>query len=270
MGSDAMPITVAGIPVRLEFGNLPTLQRRHVDAVYAPFVDSATHDCMTVKMTTEPGPPYIDPAGHAVWQVETRQEDGRITFRSFFEQGWIDRDAGCAQLTLREQGDPENFLRVVYAWECLFRGGLLLHASGVIRGELGYVFFGPSGAGKTTVTRLSPEAIVLSDDLVILMPQAGKFWVHGVPFRGEMVEGVRTNAAAPLYGLFALTKTPDHALSDVPVAQAVAELAASVPFVMEKPQGAAVVVARCAEIEADTPVRRLHFARNERFWEILR
>ncbi len=57
---------------------------------------------------------------------------------------------------MRPGGNPENYLRVIYAWRCLEQGALLVHASGVIRRGRGFVFFGPSGSGKTTSARLSP------------------------------------------------------------------------------------------------------------------
>jgi hypothetical protein len=178
---------------------------------------------------------------------------------------------GRGELTLRPQGDPENFLRVWYAWRCLDEGALLLHASGAVRGGRGYVFFGPSGSGKTTTARLSLEAgcTVLSDDLVILKKQVGVWHACGVPFRGELPEAPRTNLAAPARGIFILVKHPEHGTTPAPFPEALARLAACVPFVMSRPLGAQAVTAICADLAGSVPVRYLRFRRDPGFWRVI-
>ena len=115
-------------------------------------------------MRVEPGPLFV-PVEPGPWKIITRQAGGRLEFASHFEQGWVELAAGRGELTLRPNGDPENFLRVWYAWRSLGDGALLLHACGMARGGGGYVFFGPSGSGKTTTARLSlaAGATVLSE-----------------------------------------------------------------------------------------------------------
>ena len=216
-----------------------------------------------------PGTPFIAPQGAREWQIRTRKRAVWVEYVSFLERGWVDREAGVAHLLMRPGGQLENFLRVLFAWECVARGGLLLHASGVIRDGKGYVFFGRSGAGKTTVTRLAGNATVLSDDLVVVGQRGGQGWVYGVPFRGAMAEAPRTNAAAPLCGLFALDKALVHRLEEMAPACAVAQLAACVPFVMGQPATAAAVMEICAGLAAQVPVRTLHFRRDGGFWSLL-
>jgi hypothetical protein len=137
----------------------------------------------------------------------------------------------------------------------------------------GYVFFGRSGSGKTTTTRLSPGAAILSDDLVILrcVEIAGRpaVQVYGVPFRGDLAEAPRRNAAAPLAGLYALVKDTDHFWEPLAAHAAVGQLSACVPFVMSRPADAGRVLALCAEITARVPVRTLHFRRDPGFWKVI-
>jgi hypothetical protein len=223
-----------------------------------------------VQVRVEAGQPFI-PLAPGPWQIHTADESGRITFRSYYEAGWMEPEAGRGELTLRPEGDPENFLRVWYAWRCLREGAVLLHAAGAVRAGRGYVFFGPSGAGKTTTARLSLAAgcTVLSDDLVILKKSGGGWQVCGVPFRGELPEAPRTNLSAPAAGLFVLVKHPEHQVAPAPFAEAVARLAACVPFVMRRPAGARAVAAICGELAAAVPVHYLRFRRDPGFWEIL-
>ena len=134
MAASVLPIEIAHIPVELHLDNLPAAQQAKLHEYYGAFRVPTANGGIPFRMHIEPGPPYIDPTQYRYWQVRTARQAGRITFESFYEAGWIDRDAGEAELTLRPVGDPENFLRVLYAWEALVRGCLLVHASGVIRG----------------------------------------------------------------------------------------------------------------------------------------
>jgi hypothetical protein len=265
-------VGIAGIGTRIELGELPprlcSQLRQHYEQFISPDVDPG----VTIRIRIEPGPQFIPLDGCRELQIRTFCEpDGMIRFTSHFEQGWIDRPSREGVLTMRERGNPENFLRVLYAWECLERGGLILHASGVIRDGRSYVFFGPSGAGKTTIARMScPESnTVLSDDLVILGWDGGVLHAYGVPFRGELLEAPRNNAAAPLAGLYLLSKGENHSISRVSSAEAVARLTAATPFVTTSTQSVKQVLAVCEEVNRAVPVRRLAFAKHPGFWEYL-
>ncbi len=79
-------------------------------------------------------------------------------------------------------------------------GGFLVHGAALVRPGGGAVLFaGPSGAGKTTMTRRLPGWTALADDTVLIEWDAGQgaFYAGGTPFRGH--EGLpRTGLRAPL------------------------------------------------------------------------
>jgi hypothetical protein len=82
-------------------------------------------------------------------------------------------------------GVVENVLRILVAHALVARGGVLLHAAGVAEGDRARVFFGVSGAGKTTLSRLAQEEgrRILSDDMVALVPETGRSNL-AIPFAG--------------------------------------------------------------------------------------
>ena len=178
---------------------------------------------------------------------------------------------------LRPQGQPENFLRLAFSRLALAHDGLLLHASGLIIDGRGYVFFGHSGAGKSTVAGLAPPGCtLLSDDLVLLRlhgPAPGQAWLHGVPFRGEALPAPRPNASAPLAGLYALRQAPSHTLARLSTPTAAAHLLACTPFLTGDSAGDATAgrqaLAICTRIAQAMPVHTLAFARNPDFWHLL-
>lgn len=262
-------ICIADIPMRLELDCNDTTCAR-IAEYYSAFTVPDAPRAFTVRVHEEPGEPFIPvPNDGSAWIIRTHANHECIDFESFFEKGWVDRAAARAEVTLRSKGDPENFLRVAYAWSVLEQSGLVLHAAGVISKGKGYVFFGHSGSGKTTTAALSLDRTVLSDDLVIIKKRAGKFWLYGVPFRGDFVEGPRVNADAELAGIFSLVKDNEHRLAYIPQPEAIARLASCVPFVMAQPTQSTRVVEICAALTREVPVRALHFRKDSGFWEVI-
>jgi hypothetical protein len=72
-----------------------------------------------------------------------------------------------------------------------------------------------------------------------------------------------------LHGLFALAKDTEHRVSPLRAPEAVAHLLACVPFVMTDPKNTQRVVEICAELTAAVGVRKLHFRRDDKFWEVI-
>jgi hypothetical protein len=268
-------IAIAGMPTRLWIDGLPPEKQSLLQAWYSAFSTHAEQGDAPeaqIQAWVEPGDPFI-PFQPGPWVVHADKHGERVAFVSHQEKGWFDLQAQRGELVLRPEGNPENYLRVIYAWRCLDRDALLIHASGVIRNGGGHVFFGPSGSGKTTTAKLSPDAIVLSDDLVILQKVIAEgsaaVRVFGVPFRGEMIEAGRANASAPLVGLYALVKDSAHWLAEMDRTQAAARLVACAPFVMAQPENARRALALCDEITRLVRVKGLHFRQDAGFWEVI-
>jgi hypothetical protein len=268
--ADPITIAIAGWPVTLRFAADAAPARARFAEHYQAFRIPPPGEAPAIQVRQAAGPPFISPAP-GPWQIRTEYAGDRFDFVSYFERGWASLTDGQGELTLRPEGDPENFLRVWYAWQCLAAEALLLHACGVVRGGRGFVFFGASGSGKTTTARLSLAAggAVLSDDLVILKKDGGAWWVYGVPFRGEMLESPRTNLAAPAHGLYALVKDAEHRVAPLHRAEAAARLSACVPFVMARPSGARQATKICADLAGSGRVHLLRFRRDAGFWSAI-
>lgn len=266
---DSLTIQIADIPVTLELDECTPAARARIIEHYDAFSVPLQSNALTIHIQSEPGDPFVPLNISPIFYIRTARHDSRIDFESYFERGWIDRAENRGTLVLRPLGEIENFLRVLYAWLCVEQAALLIHAAGIIRKNRGYVFFGPSGNGKTTISRLSMNDIVLSDDLVIVKKQSGMWRVFGVPFRGDFPEAPRTNATAELAGVFALSKDTRHFLAPLSSVEAVARLSACVPFVMTQPNAARRVIEICSDLAQSVPTQTLHFARDNEFWKVI-
>lgn len=129
-----------------------------------------------------------------------------------------------------------NFSRVSLCLGGALPGVCLLHSCVVYRpGEGGALFFGHSGAGKSTVGTLALEAgrKVLSDDLnTVEVVEGGGVRAQGFPWAG--LYGARTwddVRSERIRGVFRLEQASRHEVRPLAPARALAGLASCSPFV---------------------------------------
>jgi hypothetical protein len=185
----------------------------------------------------------------------------------------VDLAQGAGELALASAiplADLEHFLRVTVALLAFRKGGLLIHAAGLHSDGKVHLFIGQSGSGKSTVVALSPQALALNDDLIVLR-RAGEAWVAcGTPFwnmEAEHREG--QTACGPLAGIYKLAQDSEVYLEDLSPAAATAELVANCPVLNGSPAHLAALLLRCRQLAGEVPVRRLHFLKTGSFWPLL-
>lgn len=215
------------------------------------------------------------PGEHEVYRLESRVAGTRRAIWAYEFAGWIEGTDGRGTLALVEREGPqylrglENFLRVVTASWILRRGGFLLHASGIVRDGKAYVFFGPSGAGKTTVTDLSPDDTILSDDLTLVVAEAGGYRAAGIPFGLAHHKVPDTRRSFPIGSLNRLVQSRSVRREPMRGARAVAAVAASLPFVMQETGQAVLAIETVWRALLTIPVYRLEFRKDDAFWGVV-
>jgi YD repeat-containing protein len=116
-------------------------------------------------------------------------------------------------------------LRVVYSVLLPREDGLLVHSCGLRHAEIGVVFPGASGLGKTTLARKAPDADdVLSDELIALRRTDEGWRVHGTPFWGDFARGGISLRSWPLRALAFLAQRESVVMSPVTSADATLRL----------------------------------------------
>lgn len=203
-------------------------------------------------------------------QSETNWDGNRCLFLASGCEGWIDL---ADPITLRLNSNTslqsvEFFLRVVTAVRIFSLGGLLVHAAGIAREGQGYLFTGYSGAGKTTVCRLSDEFSVLNDDMVILSPTESGWQISATPFTNP-TQVLPGSGTVKLHKILHLNQARQHELKQVSNAKAVAELLTHIPVISQSPQHIPALMSRCVEITHTTEVQELHFLPDKDFWKLL-
>lgn len=163
----------------------------------------------------------------------------------------------------------DSALRILVAEALATRGGLLMHAAGFRVGDKGFVGFGPSGAGKTTLCGLAQgQAEVLCDEVVAVAPGSGGYWLHSTPFFGAW--GRSSPGSVPLGGMARLRHASGHAWRPVSPGRAVGDLLESAIAYGAQAEVAAGRMAIAAALMASAPVGELAFAPTPDVWGTIR
>ncbi|MEM8932411.1 MAG: hypothetical protein AAGE94_14615 [Acidobacteriota bacterium] len=173
------------------------------------------------------------------------------------------------------QSQIENFFRLVVAYRLLEAGGALLHSAGIAIGdpndEVGHLFFGHSGAGKTTISRLALDAghTVLSDDMNAIAPGAdGRPWIERLPFAGDLCRTPSPRRRYPLASLCRLRQGA-NAIDRLSSAHAIARLVACAPFVNVDPHRVERLTNNLETLARTVGVHRLTFRKDGSFWPLI-
>jgi hypothetical protein len=209
-----------------------------------------------------------DPALFPQWEPAVQRWAGErllVSHGSFTAE--IEPAPARARLFRREpRAYPlETVVRTAMMARLPLLGGLPLHAAGVALEGRGVAFFGPSGAGKTTLAATSPAA-VFSDELVAIAP-GRPFVLTRSGFWGE-ANAARREPRAPLALLVDLAKGPAFRLERLRPAPAAGRVLASVPV----PHARALwerTLAVVAELVRDVPVYRMEWSPAAPPWKAL-
>ena len=222
------------------------------------------------RILLEHEPPWTsdDPDLFPRWEPPVqRWSDGRLRASHTSFTAEIHPTEAWARLHRREdRAYPlEAVVRTAMMARLPLVGGLPLHAAGVVAPEGGVAFFGPSGAGKTTLSDTSPHP-VLSDELVAVGPGAPPSLVRS-GFWGEARGGGRP-ARAPLAALVSLDQGPAFGLTRLGPTDAVRLLTAAVPVPLAVPLWSAAL-AVAIDLATRVPVYRMSWTPSEPPWDRL-
>ncbi|HTV60228.1 MAG TPA: hypothetical protein VMJ93_15255 [Verrucomicrobiae bacterium] len=187
-------------------------------------------------------------------------------------------DLEDARLLLRQSGAEFHGVRHEYALDSLIRilltvallpkRGFLLHAASIVRNGRAYIFMGRSGAGKSTVSSLSPEGSVLTDEISLLRFDRGAWRAHGTPFWGEF-RAAGQNQDYPVAGIYCLTQAGENRLVPMTVKEMLRAILPCVLFFSSDPQANDELLNILVEFAREIPCFRLHFLKDSSFWSVV-
>jgi hypothetical protein len=218
-----------------------------------------------------------------LYRIEFFEQENQLYFWSYhFACRYHEREgkgylAICAQEGLNRRRIIENFMRVVLSYVALERESFFLHSSGVVKDNKAYIFFGPSGAGKTTVARFSKGMPLLSDDQVLVYLKNGKAYASGVPFSGGerfrqehgAIPSLNVNQEFEIAGFYWLVKDQETFVEPLSLVMGAARLSSTIPFIKDGPFPMQKALNIATEIAKVSKIYSLHFRKDKSLWDII-
>jgi hypothetical protein len=196
---------------------------------------------------------------HGQWSAE------RLDFR-------LDWDPRRKSGTLQQGPNVfslDTALRILHTLLLAEQVGFLLHASSAVRNGRAFLFFGPSGAGKTTIVRAAPaDTTLLTDEISYVRRHGENYLAYGTPFTGELGKSGE-NTSAPIAAFYQLVKASRNQLIPIKPADGVRALLESVLFFAEDPKLVNLVFQTTCDLVCQVPVYRLEFVPDQSVWELV-
>jgi len=149
--------------------------------------------------------------------------------------------------------------------------GFILHASSLVKDNLGYVFTGQEDSGKTTVRKLFPELVCLGDDTAILRKVGSKFFLFSSPFYQRDYKPC-AGYKVPVAGLFVLAKKVDFNRVEPLVFPEDLRAVLSNAYISETKsniQEKELLSKNCYEFSLKNRIFALSFKKDRSFWPLI-
>lgn len=262
-GTGSIQIRIGDVAVRIHIGELAVAEA--IAARYLCFIETTISDLDI----------YLD-IGNSESQSfpihpEIISRGGVIYMDQAEFSGLIDVDNNTAKLTAGRRYYLEvfdYFLRVVFSILSPAKGGFIFHSAVVRREGRGFVFYGVSGSGKSTVARLSGVNSVLNDDLNYLKKGKDGWYAYSTPFWNSTQAEPR-QGFVEIAGLYRLIQDTKVFTRRLPVAIAAAEIIANIPVVSKFPKFGKTIVELAKDLATAVPIYELHFQKNDSFWAVV-
>lgn len=257
--STHLHLAMGDVTFSIEFP--PTLAVEPLQELYQAFLNAAPGDWV-VRLC-------VDPTLTDDLPPQVRHTGQRTYFRTMSHAGWVDLASQHAEVSTPSQARVHSALVRVLSFILMQvlprRGdGLLLHGAGVVLNGQGHVFFGASGKGKSTISRLlRPFGEVLTDENVILRLTAEGPRLASTPFWGLSTPAADIQQVArrevPLVALYELAHTPDFELSRLSAGRATMGLLTSEKVAIERVESADAWLNMVSKFVQVVPIYRLGF-----------
>ena len=215
-----------------------------------------------LRVVLEPRGPTTVAADGPAEPAEVAWSGDRLLLRHAAFEAVIDATASAA-LVRRRGDDPTGLVttvRTALSARLPLEGGVLVHAAALERRGRGFLFFGPSGIGKSTLAQRSPWR-VLSDELAAVLPRRGQAAprVSGAAFAGPTSVDRTSAPEPPLACLVELAQGPRFHLERLARGTALRRLLGSIVVPPGPPLwSAALKVA--GDLVRDTPCYRMEWS----------
>lgn len=146
--------------------------------------------------------------------------------------------------------------------------GLLIHSSCAMDNSKAHLFAGQSGAGKSTVARLSQPRELLSDEATLVKITPEEIAVFNSPFRSE-IKATDFEESVPLASIQLLHQDLQNNKVNLRKADALLNLMDKVFYWAHSPEETKKIMALLIMLVEHVPAYDLRFKKDDTFWELI-
>jgi hypothetical protein len=146
--------------------------------------------------------------------------------------------------------------------------GLLVHSSCAVEHGAAHLFAGHSGAGKSTVAKLSNPRNLLSDEAAIIKITKGSITCYDSPFRSEL-KSSNLQDVYPLKSIQLLNQALQNERIMLNKADALINLIDKVFYWPHCAAETTRIIQMLMLLVKQVPIYELHFQKNNTFWELI-
>lgn len=257
-----LSLDIGNIEIRVIFEEEIHLGRRFAGFLY----NGKSSSALRLKVYNRSKPLF--PGSFPANLVNIYSEDERMVIERGDFNGYLNLNTLEGEVELSSENSFESFLRITYSLILPNKDGLAIHASSLVRDGKAYVFPGKSGVGKTTIVKLSPEAILLTDEISIIRGIGEGPIAYGTPFHGDLGRPGE-NTSAPIAGLYFPVKDRENYLEELDPKSALEKLLPNVVFFGQDQTLMRKAFHLAYELVASVPCYDLHFLPEPSFWSCI-
>lgn len=266
---NSLMLNIGGISVLISAGNQEFMAQ--IKERYANFITRGRDPSLKIEVEISPSWNFKIKPTPTVVSPDARFDNskGRWTIKWQGLSGEFDLRSGKGKFSCSPGPSGLNsFLRFVYSLILPKEPGFLVHASNLIRNGKGYIFPGKSGAGKTTIAQLSPDATLLSDDISLIKIVNGAPVAFGTPFWGALAVGGE-NVSTTITGIYFPIKDKENYVQKLSPRQALERLLPNVVFFARDSEFSKQLFNLCYDLVSKVPAHELHFSPEPTFWRCI-
>ena len=164
-----------------------------------------------------------------------------------------------------------KFISYAYSQLLAANNGMLLHAAAVVKNKKAFIFFGKSGAGKSTIAGLSKRYKVLGDDIIAARKIGSRYYAFATPWsQSSFIKPARGQKCA-IAAIFFIDKSDRISFKPLGRSAALARIVSNhIHFLIytKKPLTGDVFVT-AADFVKRIPAYGMKFSRTRDFWPAL-